>query len=188
MSGPAGVVEHGISTPRLPRNLGDPGRLQVQSPARGPDYEPLARGWAFWTAGSERQAQHLVLSREAQRSAARGTQGVAHLHSTGEAGEPGPRGPWGGKGDVRHGLVSGTPVEGFVPRSRVPVTLTDSKAGSEAMTRRTGCLSWARPDLWEGWEVTPIPTRLPYNVFIGQSVRPQAIFKQELAERLKAPL
>ena len=96
---------------------------------------------------------------EAPRSAAKGTQGVAPLHSTAEAGEPGPRGPWGGKGEVRHGLVSGTPVEGFVPQSRVHVTFTDSKAGSEAMTRRTGCLSWARPDLREGWEATPIPTR-----------------------------
>src|SRR6266404_8693249 len=109
--------------------------------------------------GSEAQAQHLVLPSEAPRSAAKGTQGVAPLHSTAEAGEPGPRGPWGGKVEVRHGLVSGTPVEGFVPQSRVHVTFTDSKAGSEAMTRRTGCLSWARPDLREGWEATPIPTR-----------------------------
>src|SRR5439155_17657461 len=52
------------------------------------------------------------------------------------------RGPWGGKGDVRHGLVSGTPAEDSAPRSRVHVTLRDSKAGSEAMTRRTGCLNW----------------------------------------------
>ena len=121
--------------------------------------EPPARGCAFWTAGSEAQAQHLVLPSEAKRSAARGTQGVAHLHSTGEAGEPGPRGPWGGKGDVRHGLVSGPPVEGFEPRCGVNVTLTDSKAGSESMTRRTGCLNWARPDLWEAAEATPPPTR-----------------------------
>ena len=37
-------------------------------------------------------------------------------------------GPWGGKGDARHGLVGGQPVEGFEPRSRVTVTLTNSKA------------------------------------------------------------
>jgi hypothetical protein len=125
------------------------------------------RGYACWTAGSEAQAQHLVLPSEAPRSAAKGTQGVAPLHSTAEAGEPGPRGPWGGKGEVRHGLVSGPPIEGFVPWSRVHVTLTDSKAGSEAMTRRTGCLSWARPDLREGWEATPIPTR-PFTFWQGR--------------------
>jgi len=72
--------------------------------------------------------KQLELPREAQRSAVRGTQGVAPVHSTVEAGEPGPRGPWGGKGGVRHGLVSGTPVEDSVPRSRVHITLTDSKA------------------------------------------------------------
>jgi len=27
------------------------------------------------------------------------------------------------------------------------------------MTRRTGCLNWARPDLWEAAEATPPPTR-----------------------------
>src|SRR5712692_7231706 len=57
-----------------------------------------------------------------------GWQGFAHLHSTVETGEPGPRGPWGGKGDARHGLVRGTPVQGIEPRFRVHVTLTNSKA------------------------------------------------------------
>src|SRR5207302_3806176 len=73
--------------------------------------QPQARSRAFWAARAKRQTQRVVSPSEAQRSAARGRQGIAHLHSTGEAGEPGPRGPWGGKGDVRHGLVSGTPAE-----------------------------------------------------------------------------
>src|SRR5579871_3522147 len=30
---------------------------------------------------------------------------------------------------------------------------------SERVTRRAGCLNRARPDLWEGWEATPTPTR-----------------------------
>ena len=34
----------------------------------------------------------------------------------------------------------------------------------EPVTRRAGCLNWARPDLWEGREETPSPTRpIPTN-------------------------
>jgi hypothetical protein len=48
-----------------------------------------------------------------KRSAVRGTQEVAQPHSTTEVGEPVPRGPHGGKGAVRQGLVSGQPGGGL---------------------------------------------------------------------------
>jgi hypothetical protein len=85
-------------------------------------------------------------------------------------GEPVPRAPCRGKGDARHGLVGGTPVGGFVPRLRVHVTPTHSKAGSEPMAGRTGCLSWARPDLWEPRGAIPEATRpyphIPWRHFV----------------------
>jgi hypothetical protein len=115
---------------RVPQELGRP----VTSPGVmfrnwGPDSAPQARGCAFWTGGSETTGAPPGIAKRRKRSAVRGTAGVAHLHSTVEAGEPVPRGPWGGKGDARQGPVGGTPARGFVPWSRVNVTLTDSEAG-----------------------------------------------------------
>jgi hypothetical protein len=43
--------------------------------------------------------------------------------------------------------------------------LTDSVAACKTTVRRTGCLNWARPDLWERWEVTPTATRPLYVHF-----------------------
>jgi hypothetical protein len=75
------------------------------------------------------------------------------------AGEPGPRGPCRGKGVPRRGAIGGPPVGGIEPREPVHVTPTDSVAACETVARRAGCLSWARPDLWEGREAIPSPTR-----------------------------
>jgi hypothetical protein len=115
---------------RVPQELGRPGSSPgVIFRCWGPDNEPQARGYAFWTAGSETTDAPPGIAKRRKRSAVRGTAGVAHLHSTVEAGEPVPRGPCGGKGDVRQGPVWGTPARGLVPWSRVNVTPTDSEAG-----------------------------------------------------------
>jgi len=98
-------------------------------PDEGTGYAPLALGLVLWTDGSENTGTAHGIAKRRKRSAARGTEEVAHLHSTVASGEPVPRGPWVGKGDVRHGLVGGTLDGGFEPRFRVHVTLTDSKAG-----------------------------------------------------------
>jgi hypothetical protein len=49
---------------------------------------------------------------------------------------------WNRGGDTRP-----RPVLGF----RVPGTVTGSAAAGEARTGGTGCVNWARPDLWELW-------------------------------------
>src|SRR4051794_1248192 len=64
-----------------------------------------------------------------------------------------------GKEDVRQGTVGGKAVGGFEHGKRLNVTPTDSKRESESLTGRTGCLNWARPDLWELWGVIPRATR-----------------------------
>ena len=64
-----------------------------------------------------------------------------------------------GRGVPRYGTVGGQLDQGFELGLRVTATSTGSTAVGEAITGRTGCLNWARPDLWEGWEVTPTPTR-----------------------------
>src|SRR5277367_2862862 len=53
----------------------------------------------------------------------------------------------------------GLPAGSIESRYRVNATTTDSTAAGESMTGRTGCLSWARPDLWEARGVIPGPTR-----------------------------
>src|SRR5271168_562074 len=126
---------------------------------RGPVTNPWPAVGRPGPPGAKLQAAAHGIAKRRQRSAARGAQEVAHLHSTLEAGEPGPRGPWGGKGDARHGPVEGTPAGGIVSRSRVNATSTDSNADSEPMMGRTGCLNWARPDLREARGVIPGPTR-----------------------------
>ena len=112
-----------------------------------------------------------IFSPDGKHLAARGAQGVAHPHSTVEAGEPGPRGPWGGKGDARQGPVLGTPSGGTVLRPWVNATITDSKADGEPLPGRTGCLNWARPDLWGPREATPGATRRK----LCQSARKRAL-------------
>jgi hypothetical protein len=157
---------------RVPQELGRP----VSSPgvmlrSWRPDYELQARGCAFWTVGSETTGAPPGIAKRRQRSAVRGTAGVAHLHSTVEAGEPVPRGPCGGKGDVRQGTVGGTPAGGFVPWSRVNVTPTDSISGTrQSLTGRTGCLPRNKPILWTNEHVRrlflPVASRLrPRGLF-----------------------
>ncbi len=46
-----------------------------------------------------------------------------------------------------------------VTRRGWPASLLRVSSSSAAVNGRTGCLSWARPDLWEPWEVTPRATR-----------------------------
>src|SRR5207244_9979489 len=87
-----------------------------------------------------------------------GSSGVGAAHSTREAGEPGPRGPWEGKELPRRGAIGGHQVGDFEPQSPVTVTPTDSGAACKTSVGRAGCL-WARPDLREAAEVTPPPTR-----------------------------
>jgi len=105
--GPAGVGEHGVGTKGFSRNLGDPvvscrevalWSCQCKTPGpqigAGPDGRDEDRriGWY-------RQAVN-----EARRD---GRQGVGAPHSTVEAGEQVPPGPWGGKGVPVTDLLGG---------------------------------------------------------------------------------
>jgi hypothetical protein len=76
-----------------------------------------------------------------------GSQGVGASHSTREAGEPEPRGPWGGKGMPRRGAAGGHPRRDSEPWPAVPVTPPDSVAACETTTGRAGCVNCARTDL-----------------------------------------
>ena len=160
VSGPAGVVEQGKGI------VGFPGTWEVlvvstvlMSGKRGPDCEPLACGLAFWAVRSKLTDADRGIATRRQPSVARGTQEVASPHSTVEAGEPGPQGPWGGKEAIRHGLVVGQPVEGWNLGCGSPERPRTAKRDGESMTKRTGCLNWARPDLWERRGVIPGATR-----------------------------
>jgi hypothetical protein len=102
-----------------------------------------------WADRSDTTSATHGIAKRRKRSAAKGTQEVAHPRSTVDNGASVPRTPGRGKGDARHGCVGETPVGAFVPQLRVHITLMYSQAGSEPMARRTGCLNWARPDLWE---------------------------------------
>jgi hypothetical protein len=145
---------------RVSQELGRPGSSPgVIFRQWGPDNEPLARGRAFWTAGSETTGAPPGIAKRRKRSAVRGTPGVAHLHSTVEAGEPIPRGPCGGKGDARHGPLGGNPMGALYPSSGSTQPPRTAKRARAAMTGRTGCLNWARPDRWELWGATPRATR-----------------------------
>jgi hypothetical protein len=160
VSGPAGVEEHGVGPRGLPGNLGGPD-LSATHGRQGSPADELPARWdsAHWPSASEPQAHVVVSPSEPQGSAARRSQDVGAPHSTGEPGERGPRGPWGGKGVPRHGAVGGHQSEGLVPRTSVPVTLTDSAAADEPVTGRAGCLNWARPDLRERQGAIPGATR-----------------------------
>ena len=81
----------------------------VFMPVMGTGEEPQARGWAFWTAGSEitDAAQGSVGRRKP--SPVPGAPGVAQHHSTVEAGELASEGPGGGEGCCqRMELAGGT--------------------------------------------------------------------------------
>jgi hypothetical protein len=70
--------------------------------------------------------------------------GVGALHSTGEAGEPAPRGPGGGKGAPGRGAAGGRRGGDTGPHHRVHVTPAGSEWGRESATRRAGCLNRGR--------------------------------------------
>jgi hypothetical protein len=65
---------------------------------------------------------------EGQRSAVGRTQEVAHPHSTAEAGEPVPRGPWGWEGGCLSGNCGAETRGDFEPQQRVHASLPDSPA------------------------------------------------------------
>ena len=67
--------------------------------------------------------------------------------------------PGEGRGMLVRDLWWGHPTGTPFPGPGVNATTTDSKADGEPLTGRTGCLSWARPDLWEPREATPGATR-----------------------------
>src|SRR5712691_516011 len=106
-----------------------------------------------------------------KRSAAPGTQGVAQRHSTAEAGELASEDPVEGRALPTGGPRGGQQTEHSVAPVAVHVTLRDSLRGARSASAevsrprcqpvrgRTGCANRARPDLWEGWGETPIPTR-----------------------------
>jgi hypothetical protein len=165
VSGPAGVEEQGIGTSGFSRNLGGPAPLHAILPDGATGYQPLARSCAPWAAGAKRQAQRVVSPSEATRSAARGRQDVGASHSTAEAGEREPRGPWGGKGMPHCGAVRGSQRQDSEPGYAVNGKRADSVAACKTAVRRAGCVNCARPDLRERWEATPTATRpVPANV------------------------
>ncbi len=146
---------------RVLQELGRPYRLHRLSLARGgqthktPGPEP-----ASGSAELRKQTQRVVSPSEGNEARRDGRWGVAVSHSTAEAGERRPSGPWGGKGTLRHGPVGGHPVRDSVPCLPVTVTPADSTAARQSVAERTGCLNWARPDLWEPWGAIPTATRL----------------------------
>jgi len=180
----AGVREQGKDTPGFPGNLGDPEPLQTNNfRSRGPDDEPLARGWAFGTAGSESTDAAFGIAKRRQRSAAKGSQGVAQRRSTWEAGELAPEGPVEGRalptGGSRGGnqgehteapnLVTGTPRVSF--RGVWLASAEVKRPHCKSVRGRTGCVNCARPDLWEGWEATPTLTRRIIFVPLWERIR-----------------
>ena len=56
--------------------------------------------------------------------------------------------PWGGN-----------PMGALYPSSGSTQPPRTAKRARAAMTGRTGCLNWARPDRWELWGATPRATR-----------------------------
>lgn len=99
-----------------------------------------------------------------------GSAGVGASHSTGEAGEPAPRGPGGGKGAPCRGAAGGKQPGDIEPRSAVHVTPPDSVSAGETTARRAGCVNCARPDLRERWGAIPIATRLVPDRLVGYLV------------------
>ena len=106
--GPAGVRDLGIDARGLPGNLGDPTAPSRNTGVERPDRN--APGSQVGVGPDERDEDRRTggyrrpKDNEGRRE---GWSGVGHLHSTVEAGEPTPRGPWGGKGGVGSGAVSG---------------------------------------------------------------------------------
>ena len=152
----------------LGRPCGSPG---VSFRPWGPDYQPLARGLVSWAAGSETTGTAPGRAKRRQRSAARGTQGVAQRHSTAEAGELASEDPAEGRALLTGGPSGGNQGEHFVALVPVTVTSLDSLRGawpaSAEVSRprckpargRAGCLNWARPALWEARRASAAPTR-----------------------------
>src|SRR5262245_53496325 len=108
---------------RFSRNLGYPD----PSPGghgrrRGPADEPLTRGRAFGTDGSETSDAPPGIAKRRQRSAAKGRQGVAPRHTTVEDGELAPEEPVEGRAWPTGGSPGGNQAEHIeVPK---PVTVT----------------------------------------------------------------
>src|SRR5262245_14213328 len=106
MSGPAGVREQGIDTPRSPRNLGSPavscsttGGVELPHP-KAPGRRP-----ASGRKGVTNTDARAGIAKRKPQVRRKGRQGVGALHSTEEVGERVPPGPRGGKGAPCHRVV-----------------------------------------------------------------------------------
>jgi hypothetical protein len=64
--------------------------------------------------------------------------------------------PWGGN-----------PMGALYPSSGSTQPPRTARRASAAMTGRTGCLNWARPDRWEPWGATPRATRPRQDSRVG---------------------
>src|SRR5207245_2294169 len=91
--------------------------------------KPRPGGYAFGTDGSETPTSIVVSPSEAQRSVAKGGQGIGAPHSTRETGERNPRGAGGGKEAPGRGTVGGKHGRCSGTGSRVHETTTDSGTG-----------------------------------------------------------
>jgi len=125
----------------------------------GPEDEPQARGQRSVLLGAKRQTHHMVSPSEGNEAR---REGHRKSHTFVVPLKPG-------------NLYRGDPVEGrevFVvasgvgnpsgtlyPGSGSTAHPRIAKRESESMTGRTGCLNWARPDLWELRGAIPEATR-----------------------------
>jgi hypothetical protein len=161
------VEEQGVGTGGFPGNLGDPGsspgvfRRQWGTGLRTPG--PRSR--VLGRKGAKQQAQRLVAPREGNEVRCEGRRKSHSLIVPLSGGTCTAGTPW-REGGCPSGTRERATRRGLGLRSRVNARLTDSKADSEALAGRTGCPSWARPDLWEPWEATPRATRpIPMGAF-----------------------
>jgi hypothetical protein len=105
--GPAGVKEQGTFIVGFSRNLGGPVASANASGVGESGKQSLARSCSVLQLRERSPRRVAVLRSEGNEATWEGRQEVGVLYSTGEAGEPRPEGPCGGKGASEHGYVRG---------------------------------------------------------------------------------
>jgi len=100
-----------------------------------PDHQPQVRRCRTRAAsGAKAECRGGIAKRRITKCGEKGGEKVGAPRSTCEAGEQLSPGPCGGKGVPGHRPVVRKPGEGFVPRSPVNATTTDSAAEGETVT------------------------------------------------------